>query len=342
MSEPKFPIGKSISPEVLESSFLKVQDRPYGNSALAYTILLPKHWRADSSLKVKTSQLGTVTLKPLAIFAGPKSEHSFIQLHAIQLPKEISAAHWLKHYAATTERKLVDLDELSVLFADSLMTFKIEDHGFSGRAAAKIDGDRLFLVFCFAPDATYPALAETFGLAVSSFKLLNPSSKKTIEPRHQHNLANIVQFEYPASWTPRIAENPPIGKQAIDLYHFDDNKAFQGLIRVKTVNKTVVEQSEDVIKDTVQEYADSNLVLRDKLHSSPVGSYSERFSNGVLIIYNCVIEGNQENTQELWICVFGDDEYYVITSLLTPSRNDIFYTWALNKRAYEIVLESIQ
>ncbi|KHD11471.1 hypothetical protein PN36_29130 [Candidatus Thiomargarita nelsonii] len=342
MSEPKLPIGKTIPPDVLESSFFKVQDKPYGNPELAYSLLVPKDWNVDSSLKAKTNQLGRERLKPLAIFAAPDGSHSFIQLHAIGLPREISAAHWLRHYAATTDRTIVELEELSVLFADSLMTFKIEDHTFVGRAAVRIDGDRLFMVFGFAIEAAYQALAETFGLAISSFKLLSPSSRTSIEPHRRHNLADIVQFDCPASWKHKVPENPPIGKQAIDFYHFDDNNAFQGLIRVKAVSKTVVNQSEEVIKNTVEEYADSNLILRDKLHSSPVGSYSARFSNGFLIIYGCTIEGNEENQQELWICAFEDEKHYIVTSLLTPSRRQIFYTWAFNKRAYEIVLESIQ
>ncbi len=337
MSETSLPIGKSITREELRRLFLKIEDKPYGNAGLAYSMLVPKNWNYDQ-LKAETAQLNTVQLKPLVIF---EKEKAFIQLHAVKLVREIRASHWLRHYAAVTERKIVELKELSERFADSLLEFEIKGHTFSGRAAALIDGDRVFLLLCFAEQSAYPHLAEVFGLAVSSFKLKNPSSRPSIEPRAKYDLAGIVKFAYPASWTTRAPEQAPVGKQAVDLYHFDDDQVFQGLIRVKTVSRQAIAKTDELIEHTIEEFSESNLVLHDMLHTGPIPSENDHFSNGRVFIFNAHVQDNEENRQELWITIFEDANHYFVLSLLTPSRRDTFYVWAFNKRAYDIILGNI-
>lgn len=338
MTEIALPIGDKITPKELTDNFIKAQDQPYGNNSLGYSLLVPNTWNYDSSLRAETGYLNTEKLKPLAIF---EKENAYIQLQAIQLVREVSAAHWLRYFAVTTGRKIIELVELSPLFSDTLMTFDIEGHAFVGRLAAKIDGNRLFLVFCFAVEEAYPYLEEVFGLAISSFKLLNPSQQPTIESRQEYKLKDIVQFVCPSSWQYNYPENAPVGKHAIDLYNFDDEQALQGLIRVKAVLKSVVTNSDQLVKDTIIEFSEANFQIQKALHNGAVASYSDQFQDGLLMIYLGVIEGSDE-PQEFWLSVFEAQSHYIVLSLLSPARESVFYTWAFNKRAYEIVLESLK
>jgi hypothetical protein len=55
-----------------------------------------------------------------------------------------------------------------------------------------------------------------------------------------------------------------------------------------------------------------------------------------------IYQGEQANqSQELWLSRFEENSHHVTVALLTPARREQFYTWAVNKRAYGIVLESL-
>jgi len=57
-------------------------------------------------------------------------------------------------------------------------------------------------------------------------------------------------------------------------------------------------------------------------------------------VYKGGVKGN-EIQQEMWIAAIEDPRYYILVSLLTPFRDHMFSYWALNRRAFEIVLENL-
>ena len=53
-----------------------------------------------------------------------------------------------------------------------------------------------------------------------------------------------------------------------------------------------------------------------------------------------IYQGEQANQpQELWLSRFEEDNYQIAIALLTPARQEQFYTWTVNNRSYGIVLE---
>jgi hypothetical protein len=339
MNTDELPIGKNLPAQTIKAMFSLAEDTPFNNKQLGYKILMQKNWEMDT-IEAKTAELDTISLKPIALFVSPQNhpQSAYIHIYAVQLVKEITAAHLLRHYANTTDRTIINLQEISIYFADSLMTFNIENKPFIGRAAIRIDGNIAFMVFGFTKKANYENLAEIFGLTVASFQLTSPSSQSYIEPRETIVFFNTIKFNYPASWKSNIPKEIPNGRQVTDLYHFDNENVLQGMIRIKIVEKNIIDSVEKVIKGTIEEFTVANVKIQQKSHQSSVESYSKQFLNGQLLIYDCLIDNNPN---ELWICIFSDANYYVVVSLLTPARDKVFYTWALNKRAYDIILESV-
>ncbi|MCX7099865.1 MAG: hypothetical protein NTV43_18375 [Methylococcales bacterium] len=334
----ELPIGKNLPPQTIKAMFSLAEDTPFNNKQLGYKILIQKNWEVDT-LTAKSAELDTVSLKPIGMFVSPQNhpQSAYIHIYAVELLKEISAANLLRHYANTTGRNIINLQEISIYFADSLMDFNIENQSFIGRAAIRVDGNKAFMVFCFTKKANYENLAEIFGLTVASFQLTSPSLQNYIE--HRVSIAiNDIKFDYPASWQPNMPKEMPRGRQVTDLYHFDNENVLQGMIRIKVVEKNTIDSIEKVLRGTIDEFTEANVVIQQKTHQSSVESYSKRFLNGEILIYECTINNNPN---ELWICVFSDTTHYYVISLLTPARDNYFYTWALNRRAYDIVLESV-
>ncbi len=342
MTQTEFPIGQNFSKKELKERFHLIKDMPYNNPELAYKILIPKGWESES-IQAESKDLNPNTLKPLAIFKGPEhgGANPFVQIQAVQLIREITAANWLRHYAIATERKLLAIKPISDNFADSVMEFLIDGHPFTARATASIDGDRLFFMLNLALSSTYDKLAEIFGVPVVSFNLQRGSSKKSIEKHIPYNLDEIVRFNCPDSWKYRlVTEERPEGKEAADLFSHDPDGNVCGRMRVKSVERNVSSGVETQIQDTISEYRDGNVIVDDLLESVEVEIGSDRFDTGVVKAFSAHVDGN-EIRQEVWVAVIEVPEYYIVVSLLTPFREQDFFLWAINRRAYDIVLETL-
>ena len=336
------PIGKRFSPTELGELFVAVEDAPYGNESLAYRVMIPKGWNADS-LQAETAELNTVQLKPLGIFSGfpMAGSRAYIQIQAVRLPKCISAINWLRYYAQLTNRTIEEAVVLSPVFADTLVNFSIDGHRFKGRAAARIDRNRLFLILAFSSIDAYDDLMDFFGIAVSSFALLSGDPQATIEQYVSFSGPAALVFSYPKSWVLAEAVRTPPGKQAVDLRNLDDDKVLNGLIRLKSVSKTLEKvDSESVIHDIKDEFKDAGLVIGNKINSADVPIEGGTYYGGHNEAFAGTFQG-QSAGQELWVTIFEDANFYYAAVLLTPDKESAFLPWAINFRAYEIILESL-
>ncbi|MBF0235747.1 MAG: hypothetical protein HQK65_22330 [Desulfamplus sp.] len=341
MKQTDLPIGDKFSEEEKIQLFFLMKDAPYNNLELAYKILVPKTFIAQE-VRAETDQLNPYTLKPLGIFKGPEENNStpVIQIQAVQLVKEITAANWLRHYSIMLKRNIISIKPISNTFADCLMEFTIEGQRFTGRATASIDGDRLFFLLNLVQEEAYPKFADLFGVSVVSFNLQQNASKPTIEKHIPFNLNNITQFNYPESWKYTLLTEAPEGKSGVDFFNFDPDGNICGKIRVKSVEKSVSSVVDDQFNDTFEEYKASNVVTDQLLEGINVEMQSSRFDYAVVNAYRGHIEGNEIN-QEIWIAVIDDPKYFIIVTLLTPFREQMFYWWAVNRRAFDIVLGSL-
>jgi hypothetical protein len=59
-------------------------------------------------------------------------------------------------------------------------------------------------------------------------------------------------------------------------------------------------------------------------------------------VYNTENINKKVAGQELWFGIFAEDNYYYLVTMLTPSREEDFYTWARNRESFEIIAEGLK
>lgn len=312
--------GRMISPALRKMLFVQIQETPPQDPSLAYSLTVPRSWSEGS-----TKHALPLKLERLKSLGWPHQVH--LQLSATRLNREIGAGDWLKYYALTLKRTLVTIEVKTAHLADGLLQFEQSNSLFIERATITIHGPWLICLSCLAQEGAYSALAETFGMVVTSFRLLNSPSPSTIEPRLAHHLPAGLQFNCPPSWQPHS-----VTEKTIALSNGEANQ-----LRVTLLDKKVITQPEQVIEHLLDEFPEVSVQALQ--HQAPLPSpHAERFPEGRLMIY----QGEQAGqAQELWLSRFEEDSHYVTVALLTPARQEQFYPWAVNKRAYGIVLESL-
>jgi len=334
----ELPTGEVFSTQDIARLFVKVQEPPYENASFIYRLLIPQGWRADP-LEERPKTLPVESPIAIARFASKAGDNAYLVLQGIRLMREITAASWLRLYTMNAGYQLLGIKPLSPYFADSLIALSIEGVTFTGRFAVMIYGCDLLFLLAIVPENEYENYAEKFGTSVGYFDVKGNPARETIEQRVEYTLDNVVTFTYPQSWQAKKVNNPPPGKGAIDLLAIDKFGIAQGIIRVKTVSKSLSLPMEQHLKDTLAEFSEAGISMGTAIVDKILTVAKERFSSILLRTY----EGTMSNgmRHELWLSVTEDDSHYVITTLLTPERTEDFLTWAVNQRAYEIVIETM-
>ncbi len=329
------PTGRAFSPQEISRLFIWYDAVPYENQELALRLLVPQGWRVDATT-AHTPSLSTTVMKPLVLLAQP-DDAAYLQVQAIRLEHDISAEHWIRHYMIQADYRPRAMRGLSPVFADSLCDFSISDVEFTGRLAVRIVDDRLFMIFGFASVDRFSALAESFGVAVASFKPIQPPSRPGVEPWVRLS-AGTVEFSCPPGWS-SIPAKAPKGIAGIDLT-LTVADALTGWMRVKTVSRELPTDMELQVQTTLDTLARDGLRVSRLMANTGVGLEGTAFTGGFLQVFEA--HTSADLPQELWLAVLEDKERYVVVFLVTPDRVDHFQVWARNRRAFGIVLESLR
>jgi len=334
------PIGDSYSPEQLRARFVVAAGTPFDDPQMSYRIMVPRDWRAAAA-RLPPSGLSTQQLQPLVTFTAESARPvpPSLQLSAAPLVRGVSAANWLRYFAQSTGKRIDKLVDVSRLFADSLMLFDNDGASFTSRVACRIDRDRIFVILGTSERVDYESNAEIFGVAVASFKLPGADATKTIEAHAPIAALPAARFEIARSWAPVVREKPPQGRTVVDLTSVDGDGNLSGLMRVKSIAKQSSGVRGEVIDNTLAEFAESNVVVKEELSTRDLAISAAGFSGAQLMIYAAVITASGL-PQELWVSVFEDSGYWYCVSLLTPARHSSFFAWAVNTFAFEQLLAS--
>ncbi|MDA1015133.1 MAG: hypothetical protein O3A00_11860 [Planctomycetota bacterium] len=340
MANKDLPIGKEFTEDDLQREFFVINDQPYSNPALSYRILIPKRWGVDR-IRAPSPELSTSHLKPLAVFGSEDKDGNTlqIQIQAVELVREVRAADWIRQYAVSTERRMRDLKDLSTHFADSLMTFEIQRIEYTARSSATIHGNMLFFVMCLSPSAHYVEVESQFGLAISSFRVTNPMPGN-VEEQTTIEMGEFCTFHCPQSWD--IESRDEIaGMHLADLASRTEDGDLCGAIRIKTIESDgEADQSEMSLTERAWvECEESGVTIGSELGRPLIQLDGDRFHVVNFVISEATLVTNAAR-QEVWICELHGQHHKCVLSMLTPSRQGEFFYWAVNRRAFEIVLSS--
>lgn len=330
------PNGTNYPRQRVSAEFGWYDALPHGNGALGFKLLVPRMWQQDlvpgGEVEPRVDRL-----LPLAAFSSHLQD-GFLEIQVTSLERDISAGHWLQAYMEEVNYEPLAIVDVSKIFADSLAEFVIEGRKFIGRFSASIRGNLLFLVSALSFKESYDALAEMFGVSIASFQATAVPPRLTVESRVSASVDGIVHFEYPASWQSRVVSPSPHGKAAVDLIGTLGD-ALTGIIRVKTVRKSLASGPEQLISASLAEFEEAGIQSIEKQAENNVPISGNKFSNGMVKIYSGITSAGLP--QEIWVVVMENAHVHCVISMVTPDRNLEFAVWAVNRRALDIILETI-
>ncbi len=343
MINTKLPLGENISDEKIRLDYNMVQDVPFDNESISYRVLVPKNWNPMSIHLKSRPVINAEKMTGIGMFVGPQMQNTkpFILLQVMELHQEMAAADVLRGYVLANDYKLKTIQENSPKRVDSLVEFEIEGAKFFGRAMMGITGNRVGFLLAAGPYSDYDDLEDTFALAAASFNMTKAPQGDIESWRECKIGTDWLSFSYPISWNfSRPSSFEPNSRAGVELYHTDIDENIIGIIRIKVVLKANIINIETELKKFMDELEEmgvefGEIMARDTL------SVNGRFIEGHQVVYQA-LDKKTGLVREVWCTLLEDDEYLSFFALLTTRREDAFSIWAVNKRAWQIIMNTLE
>jgi len=335
-----------LSKEEFEEKTRYVEALPNDDSHLAYKMRVPKEWGGNTAIANITIDDGSVTEKVLGVVvrhvSPPHPEHArnFFTLESVELKYEIGLKNWFIHYATLNGLSLEYLTEKNARELEAIFVEVKKDTTYIVRTKIMINGSKMIVAKYYVSQKEYEAEKALQAQVIDSFELLS-LDKTSIEKVETFSFLGQSYFDRPLTWS----FNPPVIR-SIDfvkakVYRSSLWGKLQGKIDVQITNKLSVESFTDVVKKYREDFEIAGYKIGG-LINSPKLVYSKDVSAGSTEVYKLIPNAANQIEYELWVSVMEGSDYYYLTALVTPSRDQEFYEWARNAATYKLVTKSVR
>ncbi len=327
--------------------------KPYNKDDLSFEIMVPKDWSDNTQPPPigpnMDQKLSNTVLSILGKFVSPPKNlvRSHITIEALELPYEISAQNWVVNYILTSGFSLTEMSEKSDKEIEVVYVQVDRDQAYTVRGRAIINGPTLTIVRYYLPQENQKEDEALQAQVVQSFHMLKPS-KEGIEKREQYGFLDQSYFNYPVSWDLKDRNILSIERMSALLSQQsrreteDDILYLDGHIKVSVISKllkTTLEQEIETFRDelSIPDYTLGKMIEKVEY------KYNRDIRSGKAQIYELMpTDPVKMSPYEYLVSVMEGDEYYYFVSMVSPSRDQDFFTWAQNMQAARIVIESMR
>ncbi len=341
--KPLTPIEYIPDKEFKEKTTL-IKDIPFGDKFLAYRVRLPKGWSENLETTKPASEQGISqrVLGPIARYVSPPNQQlrSFFTIESLELTYEIGARNWFINYVVSNGLSLEQAGTESKRQVEAIYVEVQGDQTYIVRVKVMLNGSRMVVARYFVPQELYEEERVQQAQVIRSFELTN-REEVGVEKLKIYGFLDQSFFDYPESWTLDAPIVRSIDRMKAMLYHSTMVGKLDGQINIYLTNKLTNTTRAKEIEYYREKFKIENYEL-GKYLESPEMEYHKDMIFGTTQVYEMNPLVSNMFDYELWVSVIEGEEYIYVLSLLTPSRNEEFYTWARNIEAYRIVLKGIR
>lgn len=335
-----------------EQQFLEMTQEhsavPYGDKSLAYSLRWPKTWSAGEEKSSSNFELNTKLFTSINIWYSPPrmGGQSRIEVKAVDLEFQLTAEQWFLRTVLESGQTLEGFTVHSDKKVEALMIVMEEDTSYYVRTVTILNGKRVLQAQYFVPMLFWGEERAMQAQCLSSFNVTYPT-ESMIENMLAFQFLDVAEVKYPESWKARAKPLTSVEHMNVKFLNIRETKSLGGRIEESIegqVDATLVsaETSESLINE-LETYKKSlegtGMLLGKKLENREDYAYSENFSFALTEVYEGIDSTNDSMEYELWVSVMVSGGYYYFVSLLTPSRNESYFTWARNTQTYKQIVQ---
>lgn len=309
----------------------------------SFSLTLPASWQPQPVPLAAAMPAAGAAAKLIALYGGPEANlfTPFAQVQFARLTRDISAADWLRFYLDRVRYVLREIDVVSDNMSEALVGLQIGARVAAARVAVRLYGPLAFIVVAGAPAELYEHFKDMLGLAVRDFELSGQMPQGHVEEWPLVSMPGGPQLRIPVSWEVKPISGGDGQRGEIDASNHDAAGVWVGQTRVRWVTATFPGSDAAEAKKMMQEFGQAGIALGTTIATSTDHTTTGMYIMTANAVRLATIEGNPR-TFEFWQVAMCGPSYRILLAMLTPSRTESFYWWAVNRRALAIMASTLQ
>lgn len=336
--EKKMPEVERMSQAEFEAQTYLYDDVPYSDKTLAYEIRLPKDWSTTEHGAMSNYNMSNRLLGHVAHFYSPPridAARSRFTIMAVNLEYEMTAEQWFLQHVLSNGFTLEGIEIHDGRKVEALHVYLHEGDTFVVRTVAQINGRRMILAQLTSP-AQYWHREKVLSYEVmQSFKMLSPEVT-LIENFRTHQFLDLVEFDYPESWTVNARPITNTDRMEVLLENIrKETNILDGQIYVEVLSSYVVDDVEKELDKLKRKLNRQGLLVGNLMETRDDIYFHKDVDFGFAEVYEARDTENDLLSYELWVAAMASKEYYFFIYLVTPHRDTDFFIWARNTGAFK-------
>lgn len=313
--------------------FYLTQSSPMSPPETRFIIQLPENFQPEKL--GNSDDLSKNHYINIATFAQVESPEVHIDISLRCLPQEVNLRDWIR---VDAEKSVSQILQWRVINdgIDLLLHEVNNGNSFLSRRRLVQNGNYIFCITATSPEERYNQHFEKFFLILESFQALFPSTFVTNSEQAnlEKDITNKISFKYPSNWNQE--DTTKYDKQL--LFRF--NNLSSGV----SVGRMIVEfesmGGDDHELTMFQRYLGALKQTGIRLNGVPMLACKPKFGFDNAWIYDPLASYQGEKLVTISL-VLRQGTTYVLIGLLSPAYDIAPEWWAINKRAFEIVRDSL-
>lgn len=319
-------------------------ESPMDDRFLAYTIRLPKEWTRSDVGDLRGLALGKNVLLDVTRFFGPlqiDSPRSSFVMRAGAGTHEMPAKNWFLHYVHSNGYILQAFRVISDDHVEGIFVQLIGDDTFIVRSVLRFNDNRMIMASYLVPEQRWEQEHKMQSAVMQSLKLTNPSPVQ-LEERDVHAFFELMRFDYPQSWSIRTPNIFSTQIMEASLINSPDGRRLDGEINFKVISNEIDTTLAHEVGEIQKKLEERGFSIEDMIPYKLEYKHNDFINFSRVEVYRASHKERGFQPHEYWVAVLGEDRFFYIVTMLTPSQEDDFYSWSRNAQAYSIVLETLR
>jgi len=349
----ELPKVEMLSQEQLDEISEVYKYAPEEKDAMAFTLNVPKGWINKTGEKDSKDVFSKEIISEIVTFVSParlQIARSELSVEYAELAYQTSTQHWVLQYLISRGLTSKGMEVVNEKRTEFFYVDVESDLTFGVHAVAEINGNKLFLTRYRLPIEAWDEEKNIQKSTVSSFEFLNPVDDM-IEALLDYQFLDLALIKYPRSWRQKAKPIRSIDRMEVGFFRIDtdplsEKRILAGRIDANMVSYSVVEDVDKEIDAITVNLLGERLVLGEEMTVSEASvpakfieesDVYEKFSMRSYVAEN---KAGRSLGYEFWVTSVLVADYYYFFTMLTPSREDSFFSWSRNLETYKVLLKS--
>jgi hypothetical protein len=321
-----------------------LEETPFGDESLAFSVQLPKGWASSIKLPIEMSnkEEGASLLGLVSRYVSPAKDYlrDVFSVEAVELKHNVPIKYWFTNYVLIHG---YSLEAVTIHSNNKIEAIYVEVEGDNTsvvRILALSNGARMVLVRYRIPFDKYEEKKQIQAQVLRSFSLKTRQNDGAEEIR-THGFLSESYFDYLETWKLIPSKVASVDRMRASLVQGTDRNNLDGQMGIfltSTYEKTSLKNEVRLFKEKldIPKYKLGRFIEVADI------DYHKDMTFGVTEVYEMIPTVSTQVEYELWVSVMQNNDYYYIVSLLTPAREDNQYKWSRNVSAFKTVVQSMR